>query len=74
MISSGFIEIHWWLVGEATLTSLPHNVQDNRAATSDCQFENARLRGSGALHCYVAVRLALIQGMIASVMPNKAYA
>ena len=37
--------------------SLTHNVRNHRAATSDCQFENARLRGSGALHCYPAFRL-----------------
>ncbi len=33
---------------------LPENVQHHRAATSDCPFENARLRGSGALHRHAA--------------------
>ena len=33
----------------------PDNVRNHRAATGDCPFENARIRGSGALHCYSPV-------------------
>ena len=31
---------------------LTHNARNHRAATGDRSFENDRLRGSGALHCY----------------------
>ncbi len=31
------------------------NACNHRAATSDCPFENARLRGSGALLCYATI-------------------
>jgi len=30
---------------------VPHNVQNHRAATSDCPCAYARLRGSGAFFC-----------------------
>ena len=57
------------LIGNQWITSsrydivapAPSNVRNHRAATSDCPFENARHRGSGALLCYaVTSRLAVL--------------
>lgn len=41
-----------YLRGKRFQTSVMANVRNHRAATVDYQLGNARLRGSGALHCY----------------------
>jgi hypothetical protein len=42
-----FMSVEWVEVARP----FPPNACNHRAATSDCPFENARLRGSGALLC-----------------------
>ena len=46
-VADHVVNIHW-SIG----ISEPDNIGNYEAATSDCRFENARVRGSGALPCY----------------------
>ena len=51
---SGFVDTNCFAI-----VFLRYNVYIHPVATSDCPFENARLRDSGAMFCYPALRDSL---------------